>query len=74
MTGNTRKRVYTTNELYRMKLRGKPTCPYCGKVVSFIFDDVRTGHISQRCPNCNHRVLVDAQTMTAHKVILSAEA
>jgi len=74
LAGNFAKRVYTTSDLYRMKLRGKPTCPYCGKVVSFIFDDVQTGHISQRCPNCNHRVLVDAKLMVAHKVVMSAEA
>lgn len=69
MTDKAYRRTYTYGDLSKMKLRGKPRCPYCECPVSFIYADIPQGHISQRCPNCGHRVLVDVGSMTAHKVV-----
>lgn len=63
------RRVYTVGELRKMKLKGKPKCPYCEKPVGFIYDDLPHGHISQLCPNCGRKVLVDVGTMTVHKIV-----
>lgn len=66
------RRTYTVSDLSKMKLKGKPRCPYCERPVSFVYADMPQGHISQRCPNCGHQVLVDVGSMTAHKVITTA--
>ena len=66
------RRTYTFGDLSKMKLRGKPRCPYCERPVSFIYADMPQGHISQRCPHCGHQVLVDVGSLTAHKVVASS--
>lgn len=68
MTARIFRRVYTDGDMRQFRLKGKPKCPYCEKPVSFIYDDIPHGHISQICPNCRHRVLLDVGTMTAHKI------
>ena len=67
-------RVYTIGDLSKLKLKGKPKCPYCGKPVSFIYDDLPHGHISQLCPNCGRKVMLDVGTMTAHKIVSQPSA
>lgn len=68
VTARVLRRVYTVGDMRQFKLKGKPKCPYCEKPVSFVYDDIPHGHISQICPTCGHKVLLDVGAMTAHKI------
>ena len=51
----------------KMKLKGKPPCPYCGKPLIFGYEDLR-GHANQKCPNCRRNSFVDFDTMKAYRI------
>lgn len=56
-------RRISKTDLQRMKLKGKPKCPYCQKPLTFIYDDIEKGHLSQKCGNCGKSSVVDTATM-----------
>lgn len=41
----------------------KPPCPYCNNPLSFIYSDVTSGHISQKCSRCRKVSLIEIETM-----------
>ena len=41
----------------------KPLCPYCKNPLSFIYPDVTSGHISQKCSRCRKVSLIEIETM-----------
>ena len=56
-------RRISTGKLNRMKVKGKPRCPFCNRTLSFIYEDVPHGHLNQKCWKCGKTSVVDLQTM-----------
>ena len=63
MTVYTGIRSISPTELNRMKIKGKPRCPYCRKPLTFIYEDVPRGHLNQKCGNCGKPSIVNAETL-----------
>ena len=53
----------STRKLNRMKVKGKPKCPFCNRTLAFIYEDVPHGHLNQKCWKCGKTSVVDVQTM-----------
>lgn len=61
-------RIVRKSQIQRMKLKGKPACPYCNKPLTFGYEDL-SGHANQKCPNCGRNSFVDFNQMVAYKIM-----
>lgn len=51
------------DKIKMLKPTWKPPCPYCNNPLSFIYPDVTSGHISQKCSRCRKVSLIEIETM-----------
>ena len=60
-----RRRTISRKEVADPGVRGKPKCPYCRKPLTFVCNDVKGGHLNQKCGKCGKGSIVDMGTMEA---------
>ncbi len=51
------------DKIKMLKPKWKPPCPYCNNPLSFVYDDVPKGHISQKCLRCGKVSILEIETM-----------
>ena len=57
------KKFLSEDEIKMLKPKWKPPCPYCNNPLSFVYDDVPKGHISQKCLRCGKISILEIETM-----------
>ena len=46
----------------KMKLKGKPKCPLCGKPLIFVYEG-SVGYSGVKCKRCNQQFIVNTDTL-----------
>lgn len=46
----------------KMKLKGKPKCPLCGKALIYVYEG-SIGYSGVKCKRCNQEFLVNTETL-----------
>ena len=46
----------------KMKLKGKPKCPFCGNALIFVYEG-SIGYSAVKCKRCSHESIVNTETL-----------
>lgn len=69
MRREARVQVVKKSLVNRMPLKGKPSCPYCGKTLIFIYNDVKEGHLGQKCGKCGKVSILDIGSLKTYQIV-----
>ena len=58
----------SVSEVMKMKLKGKPCCPHCGRPLTFIYEG-STGFSGEKCERCRKKYLVNTETLEVVEIV-----
>ena len=60
-------KMITQAEANRIRLKGKPKCPYCRKPLTYVYEDSK-GHTGEKCRYCNNQFVINMETLEVFQI------